>query len=61
MSMKYKFQVTVKKMNAVSCERKIIEEIKNDMEKYFNVKDDSHTNHQVNGMRELLRELLAKE
>ena len=37
MKIKYKFQVIAKKRNAKACEKKIIEEMENEIEKHFNI------------------------
>ena len=53
-----KFKEVVNKKNTTADERKISEEIKYDIEKYFNNEGNSHVNQQEIGMRKLLRILV---
>ena len=50
-----------KKKNTTECEKKIIDEIGKDVEKYFNNEGNLHTNQQVLGMRDFFRGLAVKE
>ena len=60
MNVKDKFQAIVKKRKTAACERKISEEIENDVDKHFNNKGSSRNSQQSIGMSGLFRELVAK-
>ena len=60
-SLKIKFNDITKKKNTTECEKKIIDEIGKDVEKYFNKEGNLHTTQQVLGMREVFRGLAVKE
>ena len=61
LSTKDKFQAIAKKRNIMACEKKIIEEMENDIRKNFNNEGNSCANQQMIGMMEMHRALVVKE
>ena len=59
--MKLKFNDIDKKRNSIESEKKIIDEMRKDVEKHVSNERNSHANQQALGMREAFRGLVVKE
>lgn len=54
-NMKVKFKLIIKNLQAMDYEKKIVEEMEKDLEKYFNKEENVCTNQNFLGIKEVFR------